>query len=119
EGEYRSLGAVGAGNWPATRRGGAPAPLQEKNTADTQHAIAKAMISATNTPASPLLRAARPPTIVPRRIATKVALSTSALAAGNCSRRKWSGRIPYFIGPKSAARIPKPSSAINKSGSED
>ena len=44
--------------------------------------------------------------MVPKRMATKVAPSTSALPAGNCSRRKWSGRIPYLIGPNSAARMP-------------
>jgi hypothetical protein len=32
---------------------------------------------------------------------------------------RWSGRMPYLIGPKSAAMIPKPRSAANRSGMED
>ena len=83
------------------------------SSADSQQASANPITSAAKAQASPPSRAASPPTMVPVRMATKVAPSTSALPAGNCSRARWSGRMPYLIGPNSAAMTPKPASATN------
>ncbi len=44
----------------------------------------------------------------------KVAPSTSALPAGNSVRARWSGRMPYLIGPNSAPMTPKPEQARQK-----
>ena len=54
--------------------------------------------------------------MVPSRIAMKVAPSTSALPAGSSSRFRWSGRMPYLIGPNSAAITPNRNSATNRIG---
>ncbi|GJE46819.1 hypothetical protein AEGHOMDF_6028 [Methylobacterium soli] len=56
--------------------------------------------------------------MVPSRIARKVAASTSALPAGNSSRFRWSGRMPYLIGPNRAAIVPNSPSATNRTGTE-
>ena len=56
--------------------------------------------------------------MVPSRIAMKVAPSTSALPAGSSSRFRWSGRMPYLIGPNSAAITPNRNSATNRTGIE-
>ena len=76
------------------------------------------MMSAPNEVGLPPPFAAMPPTIVPSRIAMKVAPSTSALPAGSSSRFRWSGRMPYLIGPNSAAMVPKRKSATNRIGTE-
>ena len=99
-------------------RCGAPSPVGGINNAAIQQASAKPITSAANVAVSPPRGAPVPPTIVPRRMAMKVAPSTSALAAGNCSRRRWSGRMPYLIGPNSAAITPKPNSATNSIGTD-
>ena len=49
--------------------------------------------------------------MVPSRMAMKVAPSTSALPAGNSSRARWSGRMPYLIGPNSEPITPNRNSA--------
>jgi hypothetical protein len=67
---------------------------------------------------SPPPSMARPPAMVPVRIAKKVAPSTSALPAGSSSRARWSGRMPYFTGPNSAPITPNRNSAPNRNGKE-
>ena len=64
------------------------------------------------------LVAAKPAMMVPSRIARNVPPSISALPAGNSSRAKRSGRMPYFTGPNSAPRMPNSNSAANSTGSE-
>ncbi|CFX28826.1 protein of unknown function [Candidatus Filomicrobium marinum] len=54
--------------------------------------------------------------MVPPRMARNVAPSTKALAAGNSLICRWSGRMPYLIGPKSAAMLPNRKSAENNTG---
>ena len=56
--------------------------------------------------------------MVPSRIAMKVAPSTSALPAGSSDAARWSGRMPYLIGPNSEAITPNRNSATNSSGTE-
>src|ERR1700716_153071 len=46
----------------------------------------------------------------------KVAPSTSALPAGSSSEARWSGRMPYLIGPNSVAITPNRKSAANRIG---
>src|SRR5262249_38788731 len=97
---------------------GAPSPVAGMSNADIQQASAKLMTRTAKVPVS-LPRDARPAAIVPRRMATKVAPSISALPDGNCSRRRWSGRMPYLIGPNSAARTPNANNATKRIGKDD
>ena len=66
-----------------------------------QHSSENTIISSANEAGSPPSLAAMPPTMVPSRMAMKVAPSTSALPAGSSERCRWSGRMPYLIGPNS------------------
>ena len=115
---WRSIAAVEAAMLAVTFRCGAPSPLGGISSAATQQASEKPITSGAKAKGPPPLRAAMPPTMVPSRIATKVAPSTSALPAGNCARSRWSGRMPYLIGPNSDANTPKPNSAVNRMGSD-
>src|SRR3954454_22438782 len=56
--------------------------------------------------------------MVPSRIAMNVAPSTSALPAGSSSFLRWSGRIPYLIGPNSVAITPNRNNVTNMIGIE-
>src|ERR1043166_8096821 len=56
--------------------------------------------------------------MVPSRIAMKVAPSTSALPAGSSCFFRWSGRMPYLIGPNSVAITPNRNSVANMIGIE-
>ena len=76
------------------------------------------MINVAKAPIWPPSLAASPPTMVPSRIARNVAPSTRALPAGSSSRARWSGRMPYLIGPNSAAMMPIRNSATNRMGTE-
>src|SRR6185437_5919222 len=105
------IAAVEAVIFTATLSCGAPSPVGGISKLASQQPIAKPINSMAKPATSPPLRAASPPTVVPIRMATKVAPSTNALPVGNSSRRKWSGRMPYLIGPNNAASTPKPASA--------
>ena len=85
---------------------GAPAPVDGMKRLAVQQASAKPITSTAKAATLPASRAASPPTMVPSRIAMKVAPSTSALAAGSSRRGKWSGRMPYLIGPNSEPNTP-------------
>ena len=99
-------------------RFGAPEPTRGMNRLDDQHSSANTSIRPANDAGSPPSLAASPPTMVPSRIARKVAPSTSALAAGSSERCRRSGRMPYLIGPNSEPITPKPNSATNRIGTE-
>ena len=115
--KWRIIAKVAAAMLADRRNCGAPSPLGGISSAASQQASAKPITSSANGRAAPAPEAS-PPTMVPVRMAMKVAPSTSALAAGNFSRARWSGRMPYFSGPNSAANTPKPASAVNRIGSE-
>jgi hypothetical protein len=74
--------------FPSMCNAGAASPVCGIMRAATQHNSANSMISALNEAGPPLPFDASPPAIVPSRIAMKVALSTSALPAGNSSRAR-------------------------------
>ena len=99
-------------------RSGAPEPTFGMSRLDPQHSSAKISISPANDAGSPPPLAAMPPTMVPSRIARKVAPSTSALAAGNSDLSSRSGRMPYLIGPNCEPMTPNANSATNRSGTE-
>ena len=99
-------------------RSGAPEPTFGMSRLEPQHSSANTSIRPANDAGSPPSFAARPPTMVPSRIARKVAPSTSALAAGSSERGSRSGRMPYLIGPNSEPITPKPNSATNRTGTE-
>ena len=101
-----------------TERYGAPSPVAGIMRAESQHRMAKPITSTPNSRPEPPIAEAAPAAIVPSRIARKVAASTRALPAGSSSRRRWSGRIPYLIGPNSAAIVPNRPSATNRTGIE-
>jgi hypothetical protein len=67
---------------------GAASPVRGISSAETQHSKAKAITNTENTAGLPPPLAAMPPTIVPSRMAMKVAPSTSALPAGNSRRAR-------------------------------
>ena len=56
--------------------------------------------------------------MVPLRMAMKVAPSTRAFPAGSSLSARWSGRMPYLIGPNSAEITPNRNSAANRTGTE-
>src|SRR3982751_4716497 len=85
---------------------------------EPQQSAANTMIIAPNQPGWLPSLAARPPTMVPSRIAMNVAPSTSALPAGSSSFLRWSGRIPYLIGPNSVAITPNRNNVTNMIGIE-
>jgi hypothetical protein len=97
-----------------TTRFGAPSPVGGMNRLAIQHATDVTIISQAKWIGSPPSRAAIPATMVPMRIARKVPPSTSALADGNSERGRWSGRMPYLIGPNSEAIVPYSPTEINK-----
>ena len=76
------------------------------------------MIMAPNTAGCLPSVAASPPTMVPSRIAMKVAPSISALPEGNSSFFRWSGRMPYLTGPNRVALTPNMNRVANITGSE-
>ena len=115
---WRIIRKVEAAILNVTFNCGAPCPVGGISSAASQQNNAKPMTSAAKPAALPPPRAAKPPTMVPVRMAMKVAPSTSALPAGNSARARWSGRMPYLIGPNSDASTPKPASAQNMIGSE-
>ena len=78
-----------------------PVPVRGMSRLEPQHSSENTIISVANWTGSPPSLAARPPTMVPSRMAMKVAPSTSALPAGSSERARWSGRMPYLIGPNS------------------
>ena len=89
----------------------------EQARAPAQRARTRSSASA-NEVGSPPSLAASPPTMVPSRIAMKVAPSTSALPAGSSERARWSGRMPYLIGPNSEPITPNRNSATNRTSTE-
>ena len=97
---------------------GAASPVAGIARAESQHSTANAMIIVLKASAPPPIAVARPATMVPSRMARKVAASTSALPAVSSSRRRWSGRMPYLIGPNRAAMVPNRPSATNSTGTE-
>ena len=114
----RSSAAVERATFGSTRRPGSPSPVRGIIRAESQQSTAKTITSAAKAPPVPPAAEARPAVMVPSRIARKVAPSTSALPAGSSSRFRWSGRMPYLIGPNSAAITPKRPSATNSTGTE-
>ena len=101
-----------------TTRSGAAWPVGGMNRLEPQHDSENTIIRTAKKIGSPPPFAASPPTMVPSRMARKVAPSTSALPAGSSERSRWSGRMPYLIGPNSAAITPNRNSAMNSSGTE-
>ena len=101
-----------------TTRSGAASPVGGMNRLAPQHSSENTIISKANEVGSPPSLAASPPTMVPSRIAMKVAPSTSALPAGSSERARWSGRMPYLIGPNSDPITPNRNSATNSTGTE-
>ena len=99
-------------------RSGAPEPTFGMSRLDPQHSSANTSIRPENDAGSPPSFAANPPTMVPSRIAMKVAPSTNALAAGNSDLSSRSGRMPYLIGPNCEPITPNPNSATNSTGTE-
>ena len=99
-------------------RSGAPEPTFGMSRLEPQHSSANTSIRPANDAGSPPPFAAMPPTMVPSRIARKVAPSTSALAAGSSDLSSRSGRMPYLIGPNCEPITPKANSATNSSGTE-
>ena len=71
-----------------TTRSGAASPVGGMNRLAPQHSSENTIISKANWVGSPPSLAASPPTMVPSRIAMKVAPSTSALAAGSSERAR-------------------------------
>ncbi len=102
----------------ATIRSGAAWPVRGMNRLAPQHINENTIISSANWAGSPPFLAAMPPTMVPSRMAMKVAPSTRALPAGSSERGRWSGRMPYLIGPNSEAITPNRNSATNSIGTE-
>ena len=92
-------------------RPGAAGPATGMRWANAQEATASAMITPTTSSALLASATAMPPAMVPMRIARKVAPSTSALPAASSAVSSFSGRMPYFSGPNSAAMTPKRPSA--------
>ena len=99
-------------------RSGAPEPTFGMSRLDPQHSSANTSMRPANDAGSPPSLAAMPPTMVPSRIAMKVAPSTSALAAGSSDLSSRSGRMPYLIGPNCEPMTPNANSATNSSGTE-
>ncbi len=97
-------------------RPGAASPVRGISRLAPQHMSENTIISSANRAGSPPSLAAMPPTMVPSRMAMKVAPSTSALPAGSSERCRWSGRMPYLIGPNSEAMTPNRNSAKNRIG---
>jgi len=77
----------------------------------SQQATASPIIIGPNTQIVSPLEKARAAAMVPVRMAMKVPPSIQALASGRSRRSRWSGRMPYLIGPNSAEITPKPNSA--------
>ena len=88
------------------------------NRLATQQASADTIISQAKWMGSPPFFAASPATMVPSRMARKVPPSTSALPDGSSARARWSGRIPYLIGPNSEAITPNKNTATKSRMSE-
>jgi hypothetical protein len=84
----RSSDRVERATFGSTRRSGAPSPVAGIIRAESQHRTAKPITRAPNSSPDPPIADAAPAAIVPSRIARKVAASTSALPAGNSSRRR-------------------------------
>ena len=99
-------------------RSGAASPVRGMNRLAAQHISENTIISSAKYAGSPPSLAASPPTMVPSRMAMKVAPSTSALPAGSSERARWSGRMPYLIGPNSDPITPNRSSATNSTNTE-
>ena len=85
----------------------------------SQQPIARIIIIGPNTRTLMPSAETRPPTMVPPRMAAKVAASIQALARGSSLRSRWSGRMPYLIGPNSAEMTPNMNSAAISSGIEE
>src|SRR5258707_2292204 len=98
-------------------RSGAASPVRGMNSAEIQEANANAIIRPAKAAGLPFLDA-KPAMIVPVRMAMKVAPSTSALPRGNSASARWSGRMPYLIGPNRAAMTPTKNRAANRSAGE-
>ena len=71
-----------------TLRSGAPSPVRGMNRLAPQHSNEKMIMRKAKCAGSPPSLAAMPPTIVPSRMAMKVAPSTSALPAGSSERAR-------------------------------
>ena len=113
----RSRSKVARGRSARMRSPGAVGAKAGMAAAASQDAIASATTTSP-TPAAPSGRNSTAPAPVPARMAMNVAPSTNALAAGRRSAGNWSGRMPYFTGPNSAAITPAPTSASISKGSE-
>ena len=99
-------------------RPGAAGPATGMSWANAQEATASAMMTATTSSGLLASATAMPPAMVPMRIARKVAPSTSALPADSSAVSSFSGSMPYFSGPNSAAMTPNSPSATNRIGTE-
>ena len=97
---------------------GAPSPLGGMKRLAIQQANADTIISQAKWIGSLPPLAAIPATMVPSRMARKVPPSTSALPAGSSERARWSGRMPYLIGPNSEAIVPYRNTATKRIISE-
>src|SRR5271167_1270177 len=96
-------------------RWGAPSPVGGMKRLAIQDAADDTIISQAKWIGSPPSFAASPATMVPSRMARKVPPSTSALPAVNSVGLRWSGRMPYLIGPNSEAIVPYMPTAMNNS----
>ena len=79
-----------------TTRSGAACPVRGMNRLAPQHISENTIISSANKAGSPPSFAASPPTMVPSRMAMKVAPSTSALPAGSSERCEMVGQDAVF-----------------------
>ena len=100
-------------------------PMRSFGSAAGARGTAKAAarpISAIPNPAPPTIAGpassstSAPPATVPTRMATNVEASITPLPATISDGSRWSGRIPYFTGPNSAACTPRPNSTASRTG---
>src|SRR6266436_992094 len=113
----RSKAQVDRAMLKSITRSGAASPVRGMRRAEIQEANANAIIRPAKAAGLPFLDA-KPAMIVPVRMAMKVAPSTSALPRGNSASARWSGRMPYLIGPNRAAMTPTKNRAANRSAWE-
>jgi hypothetical protein len=97
---------------------GAPSPVLGMSRLAPHDASAVTIISQAKWIGSPPPLAAMPATMVPSRMARKVPPSTNAFPVVSSERARWSGRMPYLIGPNSEAMVPNMNTATNRRVSE-
>ena len=106
----RRISPVEARGFGLTFNPGAPTPLAGMNSEAIQQPTPTTASCRTIVHAARPSAAAKPPATRPQMIAAKVAPSTSAFPETSSSRSRRSGRMPYLIGPNSAAIQPRPNS---------